>query len=98
LASVLNGPEPVSLDEQESDRTAPDCGEGELFDDPDEEARLIALIQERDPGWIPPGGGDPEDPSGKVSWMEVVRNATEREIQAKLAAHGTTARGFLRLT
>jgi hypothetical protein len=30
--------------------------------------------------------------------MEVVRNATEREIQAQVAAHGTAARGFVRLT
>jgi hypothetical protein len=83
--------------EQDSDWTAPDCGEGDLFDDPDEDTRLIALIHERDPDWTPPGRGDPEDPSGKISWMEVVRNATEREIQAKVAAHGTSARGFLRL-
>jgi len=69
-----------------------------LFDDPDEDARLIALVHEQDPDWTPPGCGHPEDPSGKISWMEVVRNATEREVQAKVAARGTAARGFVRLT
>jgi hypothetical protein len=88
------GPTAVSR-EQDSDGTASDCGEGNLFDDPDEDTKLIALIHEQDPDWTPPGGGDPEDPSGKISWMEVVRNATEREIQAKVAARA--ARGFMRL-
>jgi hypothetical protein len=98
LASALSNLPPVSLDEQDPDGTAADCGEGDLFDDPDEDARLIALIYEQDPDWTPPGRGHPEDPSGKISWMEVVRNATERDIQAKVAAHGTAARGFVRLT
>jgi hypothetical protein len=83
--------------EQGPDGTAADCGEGDLFGDPDEDARLIALIHEQDPDWTPPGGGDPADPSGTISWMEVVRNATERDIQAKVAAHGAAARGFVRL-
>jgi len=91
------GPSAV-IREQDSDSTASDCGEGDLFDDPDEDARLIALVHEQDPDWTPPGCGHPEDPSGKISWMEVVRNATEREVQAKVAARGTAARGFVRLT
>jgi hypothetical protein len=84
--------------EQDSDGTASDCGEGDLLDDLDEDTRLIALIHEQDPDWPPPGYLHPGDSSGKISWMEVVRNATEREIQAKVAARGTTARGFVRLT
>jgi hypothetical protein len=91
------GPAAV-IREQDSGWTAPDCGEGELFDDPDEDTRLIALIHEQDPDWTAPGCGDPEDPSGKISWMEVVRNATESEIQARVAAHSAATRGFVRLT
>jgi hypothetical protein len=105
LASAISGLMPVGLDDDpaaeskaDTGPTAPDCGEGDLFDDPDEDTRLIALIQEQDPDWTPPGYADPEDRSGKVSWMEVVRSATEDEIRAKVAAHGTAARGFVRLT
>lgn len=98
LASAISGLTPVSLDDTPAaDPAASDCGEGDLFDDPGEDARLIALVHEQDPDWAPPGRGHP-DPSGTISWMEVVRNATEREIQAKVAARGTAAHGFVRLT
>lgn len=112
LVSAISGLEPVDLDDkpaadtrpgavighQDSDWTAPDCGEGDLFDDPDEDAKLLALIHEQDPGWTPPGRGNSAGPGGTVSWMEVVRNATEHDIQVKVAAHGATVRGFVRLT
>jgi hypothetical protein len=98
LASAIGSLTPASLDDTPAaDANASDCGEGDLFDDPDEDARLIALVHEQDPDWTPPGHGHPGDPGGKVSWMEVVSNATEREIQAKVAIRGTVARGFVRL-
>jgi hypothetical protein len=100
LASAVSGLKPVGLDDNpaaDSDRSAPDCGEGDLFGDLPEDTTLIALIHEQDSDWTPPGYGDPADSSGRTSWMKVVRNATEAEIQAKVAAHGTAARGYLRL-
>jgi hypothetical protein len=65
-----------------------------LKKDAEEDSRLIALIHQQDPDWTPPGRADP---SGTISWMEVVRNTSEREIQATVAARGSAARGFIRL-
>jgi hypothetical protein len=79
------GLKPVSLDDNSAADSNADPGP-------------TAVSREQDSDRTPPGCGDPADPSGRISWMEVVRNATEREIQAKVAARGTAARGFVRLT
>ena len=52
----------------------------------------LTRLQEQDPQWTPPGeiGAD-----GRTSWMEVVREMTEREVETAVARRA--ARGSIRL-
>jgi hypothetical protein len=103
IAGAIDALEPVRVDDGSAAAShadtqpitpGPDRGETDAVDEFDH-AELVALIHERDPDWIPTG--ELAGPGPTMSWMEVVPNATEREVEERAAAHGALVRGFLRL-
>ena len=92
LAEAITDLPVVDLDERPATehRSAGDCGEGDPLASIESDDKLHALIRDRDPGWTAPGIADSRS---RVSWMELVHDATEAEV----AAGRSGMRGYLRL-
>jgi hypothetical protein len=71
-------------------RSADDCGEGDPLAGIESDEELYALVRQHDPEWTPPGVADSRS---RVSWLEMLHDATEAEV----AAGRSGMRGYLRL-